>query len=191
MNASAGERPNPVGHRRREPVFQSGDVTVVALDDTDAPELQHLFEQCGDYFELVFGVPPGPAEVQSGFVALPEGSTYEDKLLLGVFDDNEKLVGHIDAVRDYPAPGVWTVGLLLLTPTARDRGVGRGLIRELSSWIAASGGRDLRVGVVEWNERALAFFESAGFSIKERRPGVQSGLKEGTVVVLARPVGGD
>lgn len=28
-----------------------------------------------DYFELVFGLPPGPAEVQSAFVVLPDGST--------------------------------------------------------------------------------------------------------------------
>lgn len=174
----------------RHSVFEAGDLRVVLLDDQDASELGSLFEECADYFDLVFGLPPGPAEVQSAFVALPEGSTYDDKFLLGVLDSAHELVGHIDVVRDYPVRGVWTIGLLLLAPAARGRGIGTALVGGLPGWVGDEGGRELRVGVVEWNKRAVAFLERAGFSVTERRPNFQSGLKQGTLVVLRRPVGG-
>lgn len=183
-------RPNSEGPGvRREPVFEAGDLQVVPLDDTDASALSALFESCTDYFELVFGLPPGPAEVQSAFVALPEGSNYDDKLLLGVFDDGDELIGHVDLICDHPAPEAWTIGLLLLAPSARGRGVGGHVINALSSWVTASGGRELRIGVVGWNERAIAFLERVGFSVMERRPDVQSGVKSGTYLVLRRTLG--
>ncbi|HEV8194786.1 MAG TPA: hypothetical protein VGP82_25320 [Ktedonobacterales bacterium] len=79
--------------------------TLVALTPEDGPEVQALPERSADYSELVMGLPPGPAEAQSLYIDLPEGKGYEDKLLLGVFTGERRLVGVLDAIRDYPEPG--------------------------------------------------------------------------------------
>jgi hypothetical protein len=39
--------------------------------------VQALCERCADYLELIMGVPPGPAEAQSLYIALPDGSSYD------------------------------------------------------------------------------------------------------------------
>ena len=88
--------------------------TLVALTPEDGPEVQALMERRADHAELVMGLPPGPAEAQSLYMGLPEGKGYEDKLLLGVFTTQRRLVGVLDALRDYPKPGEWWIGLLLL-----------------------------------------------------------------------------
>ena len=62
-----------------------GTLLIRQLDSSDGADLQALCQRCHDYFELVTGHPVGPAEAQSLFSSLPEGKTYEDKFLLGVF----------------------------------------------------------------------------------------------------------
>lgn len=99
------------------------DLRACPLEAEDGPLLQEMFERCGDYFEAVTGLPVGPAEAQSTFMVLPEGKGYEDKFLIGIFD-YEELVGVVDAIRNYPEPAIWWIGLMLLVPERRGRGLG-------------------------------------------------------------------
>ncbi len=66
----------------------------VPLREEHADSLTRLFEKSQDYFELVQGAPPGPAEVQSAFSSLPEIKTYEDKIAFVILDDEDEVIGH-------------------------------------------------------------------------------------------------
>jgi hypothetical protein len=69
--------------------------------DEDVAPVQSVIERAEDYYERVHGHPPGPAEAHSVFMFIPEGPTsYEDKLLLGAFDEDGPLVGFVDAARE-------------------------------------------------------------------------------------------
>lgn len=173
---------------RSQPLFSVDGGSVIELIEDHADELQRLFEECEAYFDLVFGLPVGPAEVQSAFIALPEGKTYEDKYLLGVIDDADRMVGHIDAVKDYPAPGDWSIGILLLAPGVRGRGLGTSLYDGLRQWARSQGANALRIGVVEWNEAALGFCESFGLARTNVIPNHRSGQKCGNLVVFRDPL---
>ena len=63
--------------------LRAGEYTLSPIPPEEGPALGALFEQCVDYFELVTGLPPGPGDAQSTFMALPEGKSYDDKFLLG------------------------------------------------------------------------------------------------------------
>lgn len=62
-----------------EPPARVAELEIQSLEKKHADALAEHFDRCTDYFETVFGHPPGPAERQSTFIALPEGKTYEDK----------------------------------------------------------------------------------------------------------------
>lgn len=96
----------------------------------DEAALLRLFEECEDWFTAATGLPSAPGDVQSLYYALPEGADPGDKVLLLVERDGE-VAGLVDAVRDWPEAGAVAVGLFLLAPWARGRGLGRAVARTL------------------------------------------------------------
>jgi GNAT superfamily N-acetyltransferase len=173
-----------------EPLPTIGDgYTLRYLTEDDGAAIQQLCERCDDYFDLITGLPPGPAEAQSLFVALPEGSSYDDKALLGVFTaPGERLIGVVDIVRDALAPGEWWLGALLLDPAHRNRGLGARLAQALEWWMEALGAMNVRVSVLEQNTRALAFWQRLGYTEFTREPPHLLGAKESAAIILRRPL---
>lgn len=104
-------------------IFEGSGWDAVPLREEPADSLTRLFEQSEDYFELVQGRPPGPAEVQSAFTSLPEGKAYEDKFAFVLLDENNDLFGQLELIRDYPDVGEWWIGILLLAPARRRGGL--------------------------------------------------------------------
>ncbi len=124
--------------------------------------LQAVFEATPRYFEAVCGTPPGPAEAQSTFTALPPGRSYDDKRVWGLYC-GETMVGAGDVVRGWNAPEKATIGLLLIAHSWQRRGLGRAFAALLEGAIGAWPEiTTLRVGVVASNPGALAFWRSVG-----------------------------
>ncbi|MDQ7843351.1 MAG: GNAT family N-acetyltransferase [Armatimonadota bacterium] len=171
---------------RRNKLFRTGAWSAAIIAEQDVPALQELFEQSQEYFELEFGLPPGPSEAHSTFIALPEGKHYEDKLLIGLFEADDILAGVLDVIRDYPAAGEWSIGLMLLHPSRRRQGVGSEVFSAFEKWAASQGARRIRIGVLEHNQQALRFFQRVGFDIIEKQPPKKFGVKESGVVVMQR-----
>lgn len=107
-------------------------VLVRDLAPGDEEALLTLFEECEDWFVAATGLPSGPGDVQSLCYALPEGADAGDKVLL-VLERDGVVAGVVDAVRDHPEPGAVAVGVFLLAPWARGRGLGRALAASLLS----------------------------------------------------------
>jgi len=161
--------------------------TAHELTSDDGPALQALLEECVDYHELVLGHPPGPAEAQAVFYAGPEaGSSPDNKMLLGIaLKDSAPLVGVLDAFVDYPERGVWYIGLLLFSPTARNAGIGREVVEHFALAAAANGARELQLNVVEQNEPGLRFWKRCGF-VEMRRWRQWLGARESLFIRLRR-----
>ena len=104
----------------------TSDVTLRLLEGEAAEmrELQRVLEATPGYAQLVTGSPPGPAEAQSTYTILPEGKSYEDKFVFGVYLES-KMVGCIDLVRGYPEPRIAHLGLLLLAEPFQHLGIGK------------------------------------------------------------------
>ncbi len=148
-----------------------------------------MLERCSDYFQVVLGRDPGPAEALAVFYAGPEeGKDPGEKILLGIISSEDgKLIGVLDAFADYPSPGVWYIGLLLFDPAARRAGLGSSVLRSLADEAARAGARELQLNVVEQNALGHAFWLREGFV--ERRRWVQRfGERESVFIRMALSV---
>jgi GNAT superfamily N-acetyltransferase len=147
--------------------FTAGSHSVRPLAADDGTALQQLLESDPDYFLTSFGVPPGPAEAQSLFVALPPESTYEHKLLLGAFSESGSFDAILDVIRDHPGPGEWALGFLFVAPAARRGGLGASLYVALAAWAKERGARRFRARVPRKAPGAVPFLSRCGFEETE------------------------
>jgi hypothetical protein len=72
-------------------------------------ELQRVIEGAPRYAHRITRVRPGQADAQSTYPALPEGKTYDDKFVFGIYLGNE-MVGCADLIRGYPNPTTALLG---------------------------------------------------------------------------------
>ena len=157
------------------------------LSSHDGPALQTFLEECADYHELVLGHPPGTAEAQSVFYAGPEdGQKPENKMLLGISAlDNTTLIGVLDAFCDYPEKGVWYIGLLLFSPSARSAGLGAAVVEAFARAAKERGAIEIQLNVVEQNEAGHRFWQRCGFS-EVRRWRQWLGARESNFIRMRR-----
>ena len=150
-----------------------GDVTlrVLAGETEEMRELQRVLEEAPTYAQRITGLPPGEADAQSTYSALPEGKSYDDKFVFGIFRATE-MVGCADLIRGYPHPATAMLGLLLVSERRQHQGIGRlayGLLEQfVLDWRVCD---RIRIGVVRSNEQVIPFWTQLGFAATgERRP---------------------
>lgn len=138
-------------------------VELTPIGETDLRAVQDVLDRSSDYYQRVVGHPAGPAEATSIYAVLPDGvASYDDKLLLGVVDQVAELIGIADVVRDWPHRGSWVIGLLLLVPEARGRGIGREALQLIEARAASEGAESMRAAVYRGNP-ALGFWRRQGY----------------------------
>lgn len=133
------------------------------LDENWRAELQALVERCGVELALVYGQPPDPGVAARILGDLPPGRTFEDKFVVGVFDARGRLSGVLSVIRDHPAPGRWTVNLLLVAPEERGRGLAGEMLASLEAWVRSEGGVAIHLEAKGHNPAGTAFALRAGF----------------------------
>jgi RimJ/RimL family protein N-acetyltransferase/SAM-dependent methyltransferase len=158
------------------------------LQSEDAAILQTLLENCSDYSLLVTGSPPASSAATSLLADCPEGKTPNDKLVFGLFTEQQDLVGVLDVIHDYPAQGDWWLGLLLLAPAYRGQGLGQRIYHAFARWASEQGARSIYLGVIEQNRRAYRFWQKAGFEPVERQPARHFGQTEHVVITMVHPL---
>jgi RimJ/RimL family protein N-acetyltransferase len=170
----------------KETLFDVQDYVARYLEYEDGYPLQNLCERCAAYFELIYGLPPGPSEAQSLFSGLPEEKSYDDKLLIGFFERQDNLIGILDVIRDYPGEHEWTIGIFLLDPQKRNYGRGERFYRAFESWAAEQGADSITFKVMEQNEDAHRFWKRMGYEEVERRGPERIGAKESVTIVMRK-----
>lgn len=151
------------------------------LEDKDI--IQNLCEECLDYYNIVSGEAPKEDSWKEILEDLPPGKTYEEKYALGVFRD-ECLIAVVDLVKDYPEKGEWIIGLLLIHPNERRKGLGEKINNLISEIVKDNGGVKLRIGVVEDNCKALNFWRSIGYQ-EIKRSNLTIGNKNNILIVMS------
>jgi GNAT superfamily N-acetyltransferase len=143
--------------------------------------LQDLLERCADYVTLEDGAPPRPEAAAELLAALPPGRAANDKHVLGLARAADgPLVAVIDAVRGYPGEADWFVGLVLVDPAERGRGLGAAIMADLEDWLRGQGATASYLAVLERNPDAHRFWRRVGYQVLDRRVRV-AGLREDPV----------
>jgi len=159
------------------PLFQVAGRPVVRLSMDQAPILQRLLERCGDHYEMVEGHRAGPDAAISELTDGPAERVPHDLFCLGILDGDDVLAGAIGALRNHRRTNQWYLGLMLIEPTARSKGLGAAAYREFERWIAAQGADSILLAVVEANIRAGHFWQSQGFGWPRSYPERTIGLR--------------
>ncbi len=160
---------------------------IASLGEEDAATIQALLEKAGDYTLMVDGRPPSPDGYREILTDLPPGKTPDDKLAMGIYENGTALIGLLDAVRNYPEPGIWWIGQLLVDPTRRGQGLGEAIYHSFETWAAQCGAVGIGLGVVQVNARALRFWQRLGFTtLEEKREKI--GTLEHTVLCMRRNI---
>jgi len=121
-----------------------------------------LFFKANDYVRLTEGVDAGPSQVAGFFKGVPPGSDIAASVKVGLFEA-QALLGIADMAFGYPEAGDGYIGLMLLAPQARGKGLGKALLALLEEEARARSTERLFVGIVQANAPARAFWLREGF----------------------------
>jgi len=132
------------------------------LKEEDICHIKSLCERSKDYFFMDQGVEPNELTAIEILESLPPKIQKEDKHVIGYFDKEKGLVALVDLIKNYPTLKEWTLGLLLLDPSFRKKGIGAQIHKKIVSWISAQNGTSIRIGVLE-NNKAVNFWEKIGY----------------------------
>jgi GNAT superfamily N-acetyltransferase len=174
-----------------DPAFAVDSFAAVRLSSGDVGELQVLHERCSGYFEIVEGAPTRPTSAAEDLVDLPPGKAPDDKFYFGIRAADGTLVGALDIVRDYPAPGTWILGLLMLDPAVRGGGLGARVYEAARAWVRAQGGHEISIAVLEQNTAAERFWRRRGFRETARVPYAAATGFTSTAIIMTHPTAPD
>ncbi len=153
---------------------------------SDREVVAKLLIRATDYVVLETGLPPDAASVAAFFTDLPPGGRDGDQFRFAILDRAGRVQGLAELARDYPQTGIWYLGLLLLAPPARGRGLGQDALTRLMDWARARGAVDLRLAVLWDNARGRAFWARNGFAPLRVAPPAQIGQRRHVRLVMQR-----
>jgi GNAT superfamily N-acetyltransferase len=151
-------------------------ITVRLAIEADYEDLCHLFEELDRLHRVavpeVFRLSEGPARPKEHIY----GVLYDNNAVLLVAEDNGRLVGLIEvAVRESaPVPIMvprrygYIENIVVLDVVHR-RGIGRALMAAAGRWAKNKGVNTFELNVWDFNKRAIAFFETMGYSMASHR----------------------
>jgi len=169
-----------------------GAFQALELQGADVPVMQRFFDANPEYNLLINGEPPGPDDAQTEFDEAPPPEMPHGKLWWIAFTDAQHtLHGVAHVVTDLLAPGVWHVGLFIVATALHGQGAAPALYQALERWMAAQGAQWLRLGVVQGNARAEAFWLRQGYVEVRQRHDVPTGARRNTIRVMVKPTGAD
>ena len=89
--------------------------------------------------------------------------------------------------RNYPEEGDWWIGLLMLDPDERGRGLGSEIVCSASAWADKNRPRSIMLAVLESDAAARRFWERQGSAeVRRRAYQFQAAKKNHTVIVMRR-----
>ncbi len=137
---------------------------LVELGAGDLHALQALFERCSAFFQLVHGAPPRPDQAERWLLQEnAPGRLPGDKVTFGLRDDEDRLVGAVDVTADYPTPGEYWLGTMVIEPSIRGVGLGSSFHAEVLGWIRRHGAAGVQLCVPQENAGALRFWSREGY----------------------------
>lgn len=129
---------------------------------TDLPALAEFSSRAADYILLETGQPPTPDWGASLFTDGPPGTPAEAHRQFGLFE-NGQLMGIAAMIFGWPEPRDAYLGLMLLDPQMRGRGLGPQLLNHVIAEARANAAPRLLIAVLDSNPKGRAFWERQGF----------------------------
>ncbi|MCY1127151.1 GNAT family N-acetyltransferase [Frigidibacter sp. RF13] len=143
---------------------------------TDRALVERFFHEAADYIWLERDAEPDAEVTDEYFTAHPPGIDPTTSYRAGLFD-GDPLAGLADLAFGYPEPSDAFLGLMMFTPAARGRGLGRAFLHHLETEARRRGAKNIYIAVLEANPRGRAFWEREGFRLSLANRPITLGTK--------------
>jgi diamine N-acetyltransferase len=140
--------------------------------EKDVKILQTIYMAAPGYFLLLEGMLPESDAALKELKEVPPGKSERDKFFYGV-QLSGKYIGCFDLIRNYPDSKTAFIGLLLLIESEQNKSYGVQVLQYIISLAKQWGCTSLRLGVIEKNQGALAFWKREGFIELNKKPSEQ------------------
>jgi GNAT superfamily N-acetyltransferase len=160
---------------------------AVRLGPSDLPRLKELCLACSAFYELIEDQPANEATAADILGQLEPRFAHGTKHVWGV-EGEGGLIAVAELLQGHPSAHDWYIGLLLVAPQQRRRGVGTQLYLAILDWMRIRGAMTVRLVVHKQNLIARTFWELQGFA-PEKEVVKRSGRLEGPVWIFARSIG--
>lgn len=121
-----------------------------------------LVQRAHDYVSLEIGRSPDRAYVEDFFRATPPDIPPSHLHHYGI-RKNSKLAGMVGIAEGYEFPEDWWIGLLLIDPAFRNKGIGRKVVQNIQHRARRRGIKALKLSVLYANPKGLKFWLREGF----------------------------
>lgn len=148
-----------------------------------------LFLASADFVMLTEGVAPGPAQVAGFFKGVPPGCDIAQSVKVGLFEA-DLLLGIADMAFGFPEAADAYIGLMLITPNARGKGLGKALLSLLEEEARARGAERMFAGLVEANTGARDFWLREGFMPVKRTGPARVGARSHMLLRIGKTLKG-
>ncbi|WP_338847728.1 GNAT family N-acetyltransferase [Massilia sp. W12] len=143
---------------------------VQRLQLQHAALLQDLYQRNPAYFIISGDAPAAPDAAWRDLAAgAPTAWPHRARAMYALCDQDGQAQAAVDWAADLFAPGVWHIGFVLLDARWQGQGQARALYQVLEQHALAHGARWMRLGVLQNNPRAQAFWRASGFAFLRSR----------------------
>lgn len=151
------------------------------IDRRSWPQLQRFLDRCRE--DVALHHPTQDDAAARLLAALDHAGQGIRSFLAGLFDSDGELCACVDVVRSEPDDGSWWIGLIVVRPDLRGRGIGAALVEAIEGWVRAEGGRSIFLALQRRNAPALHFARRTGFV-----PHAEAAAPAGKLELLVRRV---
>jgi len=123
------------------------------------------FKLCDEFIELVFRHNDTIAEAQDSISGLPNGKCYEDKYSIAIYNNQDQIIAVCDLIEDHSRKDSWYIGLLLLSPTLRQQGLGSFIYSKLEKVMISLSGQEVHLITQDNNPKATNFWKKHDFEV--------------------------
>jgi len=156
--------------RRRRPekrfsfryVSEGGAILTPLTEDMHHDDALSLAQRAHEYVSLEVGRAPDSAYIRDFFRATPPDVPASNLSHYGV-RKGQKLAGIVGIAEGYELPEDWWIGLLLIDPAFRNKGIGRKVVRNIQDRARRHGIAALKLSVLYANPEGLKFWLREGF----------------------------
>lgn len=137
-----------------------------------------IYRSNTEYFQLVSGKAPTRQDVLNDKSACPPGvSPTQKKYGMYLAEESGDPVAVVDVLEGFSNPETYYIGLFLVDGSRQRTGLGTALYEQLEAHARECGFQRMRLGVVNTNHKARAFWKAMGFAWVKT---VESTLHEGS-----------
>lgn len=160
-----------------------------ALAPGDEARLQGVFDTCADHFAVLSGKPGPDADAAAGELSACAAEAGREVVVLTLLETGED-VGAMGWWAGNPLPDRALLGMLMVDPAHRGRGLAREALGALEVWLAGRGIVALRTAFQRRRLAAHPIVRALGFREMSIAEHTSLGLAGAGISLWEKPVGG-